>query len=114
MEIVIADPNPNGPFDPAAYEELRGYLGVDLPKFYLEYLRCANGGKPADETFNVVPGDWGSAIDFCCTWSEDGVTDVFDAQGFWKIAPSFRAFLASLGPPSSHFQARDHSKVAEE
>lgn len=40
--------------------------------------------------------DYGS-IHFCCTWSEDGKTDVFESQGYWKVAHSFSAFINNLG-----------------
>ena len=45
---------------------------------------------------SIRPEDHGS-IHFCCTWSEDGKTDVFESQGFWKIADSFSDFLGNLG-----------------
>ena len=45
---------------------------------------------------SIRPEDRGS-IHFCCTWSEDGKTDVFGSQGFWKIADSFSGFIAKLG-----------------
>lgn len=45
---------------------------------------------------SVRPEDHGS-IHFCCTWSEDGKTDVFGSQGFWKIADSFTDFIENLG-----------------
>ncbi len=41
--------------------------------------------------------DYGS-IHFCCTWSEDGVTDIYDSMGFWRIADSFSDFLSHLEP----------------
>lgn len=45
---------------------------------------------------SVRPEDRGS-IHFCCTWSEDGKTDVFGSQGFWKIADNFTDFINKLG-----------------
>lgn len=45
---------------------------------------------------SLRPEDHGS-IHFCCTWSEDGVTDVFGSQGFWRIADSFTDFIERLG-----------------
>ena len=44
---------------------------------------------------SIRPEDYGS-VHFCCTWSEDGVTDVFESQGFWRIADSFSDFIANL------------------
>ena len=45
---------------------------------------------------SVRPEDHGS-IHYCCTWSDDGKTDVFGSQGFWKIADSFSDFIKNLG-----------------
>lgn len=45
---------------------------------------------------SVRPEDHGS-VHFCCTWSEDGKTDVFESQGFWKIADNFEEFIKNLG-----------------
>lgn len=45
---------------------------------------------------SIRPEDRGS-IHFCCTWSEDGETDVLGSQGFWKIADSFSDFISKLG-----------------
>ena len=45
---------------------------------------------------SIRPEDHGT-IHFCCTWSEDGMTDVFGSQGFWKIADSFSDFIGNLG-----------------
>lgn len=44
---------------------------------------------------SLRPQDRGS-IHFCCTWSEDGKTDVYESQGYWRIADSFTAFVSSL------------------
>lgn len=44
---------------------------------------------------SLRPEDYGS-VHFCCTWSEDGKTDVFESQGFWKIADSFSSFISNL------------------
>src|SRR4051812_45740934 len=63
MEVEVSNPNPNGPFDESVYEELRIFLGVDLPDDYLKFLRAVNGGKPTNDSFMVVPGDWGSGIE---------------------------------------------------
>lgn len=45
---------------------------------------------------SIRPEDFGS-VHFCCTWSEDGKTDVFESQGFWKIADNFTEFIGNLG-----------------
>ena len=45
---------------------------------------------------SVRPEDYGT-IHYCCTWMEDGVTDILGAQGFWKIAGSFSEFIDNLG-----------------
>jgi hypothetical protein len=44
---------------------------------------------------SLRPEDRGS-VHFCTTWSDDGKTDVFGSQGFWKIANSFDEFLTRL------------------
>jgi SMI1 / KNR4 family (SUKH-1) len=45
---------------------------------------------------SVRPEDHGT-IHFCCTWSEDGKTDMYESQGFWKIADNFTDFIKNLG-----------------
>ncbi len=47
---------------------------------------------------SLRPVDYGS-VHFCCTWSADGKTDVYESQGFWKIADTFTAFIANLQKP---------------
>lgn len=138
-------------FDESVYQELKEGLGVDLPDDYLSYMRSYSGVTPEPNSFWVVRGDWGSAIDdlyvvsrskdhqsilcalawdglplkpglipiggdgsfgyilmslrpadygsihFCCTWADDGKTDVFGSQGFWKIAASYADFIKNLG-----------------
>jgi hypothetical protein len=47
---------------------------------------------------SLRPEDYGT-VHFCCTWSDDGKTDVYESQGYWRIADNFRSFIDGLEAP---------------
>lgn len=44
---------------------------------------------------SIRPEDFGS-VHYCCPWSDDGQTDIFESQGYWKVADNFSDFFANL------------------